>query len=60
MYKNQLITEGIAETRIDSIIKALDNLHTALAELDGKNLEIFLRKLLIAVFTKPKYIWRCM
>jgi hypothetical protein len=44
MYKNQLISEGIAETRIDSIIKALDNLHTALAELDGKNLEIFLSK----------------
>ncbi|PKL16915.1 MAG: hypothetical protein CVV49_13825 [Spirochaetae bacterium HGW-Spirochaetae-5] len=44
MYKNQLISEGIAETRIDSIIKALDNLHTALVELDGKNLEIFLSK----------------
>jgi hypothetical protein len=47
MYKNQLAKEGIAETRIDSIITALDSLHTALVELDGKNLEIFLNKSII-------------
>ena len=47
MYRNQLTKEGIAETRIDSLIKALDTLHTALVELDGKNLEIFLNKSII-------------
>lgn len=47
MYKNQLIEEGIAETRTESIIRALDTLHTALVELDGKNLEIFLNKNII-------------
>ena len=48
MYRNQLTKEGIAETRIDSLIKALDTLHTALVELDGKNLEIFLNKSIIS------------
>jgi hypothetical protein len=47
MYKNQLAEEGIAETRIDSLVTALDSLHTALVELDGKNLEIFLNKSII-------------
>lgn len=48
MYKEQLAREGIAETRIDSLITALDTLHTALVELDGKNLEIFLSKSIIS------------
>lgn len=48
MYREQLAREGIAETRIDSLITALDTLHTALVELDGKNLEIFLRKSIIS------------
>ena len=48
MYREQLAREGIAETRIDSLITALDTLHTALVELDGKNLEIFLSKSIIS------------
>lgn len=48
MYREQLAREGIAETRIDSLITALDALHTALVELDGKNLEIFLSKSIIS------------
>ena len=48
MYKEQLAREGIAETRIDSLITALDTLHTALVELDGKNLKIFLSKSIIS------------
>jgi len=48
MYREQLAREGIAETRIDSLITALDTLHTALVELDGKNLEIFLSKNIIS------------
>mgnify|MGYP006886041464 CR=1 FL=1 len=48
MYREQLAREGIAETWIDSLITALDTLHTALVELDGKNLEIFLNKSIIS------------
>ena len=48
MYREQLAREGIAETRIDLLITALDTLHTALVELDGKNLEIFLSKNIIS------------
>ena len=45
MINNQtLIQAGIAETRINSILKACDAIHSAVADLDFNNREILKRK----------------
>lgn len=44
LHKVALLEEGIVETHIPSLVEALDQLHTAVAQLDYTNRKIFFSK----------------
>lgn len=44
LYKDALIREGIAKTRAGEIACGVQKLHTAICQLDDKNLKRFLVK----------------
>ena len=41
-FKEMLLDMGIASTRVDSLAKATDELHTAISRLDDHNYKLFL------------------
>lgn len=43
-YKMSLLVEGIASTRVPSLAEAIDQLHTAVAQLDYTNRSKFFKK----------------
>jgi len=39
-YSEKLIEQGLADTRAESLARAMDNLHGSVARMDQRNLEL--------------------